>query len=147
MISQLETPTNTVQANEKFNYKHINMNNYNNRNLNAFNNFLDNQRKITKNNNNNDNINNSNNLVHNNNNTSNNFFQETEIIDYSEPAKKNAFDYNQMIENHYPLDSFKTTSNHEKIKYSTIQQKKKIKPHINNNFPVDEDFGEDYVRT
>lgn len=136
MISQLETPTNTMQTNDRYNFKNKNLNNYNNRNTNTFNN------------------NNYNNLNHDalkityyniNNNNKNDILQETEIIDYSKPPKKNAFDYNQMIDNHNPLDySNSAKNNHKKIKYSTIQQRKK-KMHLN-NFSVDEDIGDDYVR-
>jgi hypothetical protein len=129
MISQLETPTNTVHSNERYNFKNINMNNYNYRNSNAFDNNFINQLK------------NDNNIINNNNHYEK--LQETEIFDYSKPAKKNAFDCNQMIDNHNLVDNLNTPKNHEKIKYSTIQQKKKTMQL--NNITDDEKFGEDYV--
>lgn len=135
MISQLETPTYTVNTNERFNYKNININNYNYRNSNLFNNININRIK---------NQNFSNNEIKNNHENQNENLHETEIIDYSKPIKNNAFDFNQMIDNQNLCYNLKTPKNNEKIKYSTIQQKKKIK-HLN-YLSGDEEFCDDYVK-
>jgi len=131
MISQLETPTNTLQTNEKFNFKNINFNDCDYRNSNAFNFNDKNNHSQCFNPNQNQNLN-TNNL------------QDTEIIDYSKPSKNKIFDYNQIIENNI-FSKNKNFKDYEKIKYSTIQQKKTKVKHIN-NFSADEDMNEDLVK-